>query len=114
MDFENGRLSWYLQAIDLTRKIARAYSIEASHDLFGWIVVERRWGRIGGAGRGERRAFATEGAAKSYVRSLLARRATAPRRIGVAYEVIEPVRAEVADPRTDRELDSESFGARSW
>ena len=91
MDDRNDPPVWHLRAIDPTRNIARAYVIEASRDLFGWIVVERRWGRIGRAGRGERRAFPTESAAEVHIRSLLARRATAPRRIGVAYEIVEPL-----------------------
>ena len=36
-----------LVALDPARNIRRRYSITASLDLFGMIVVETRWGRIG-------------------------------------------------------------------
>lgn len=106
MDYQNDPPVWHLRAIDPTRNIARAYFIEASRDLFGWIVVERRWGRIGGAGRGDRRAFPTASAAESHIRSLLARRATAPRRIGVAYEAVEPVSTRPTVHRSDQTQDA--------
>ena len=40
-----------LQRIDPARHMARFYSLEVEQDLFGRVVVVRRWGRIGTAGR---------------------------------------------------------------
>ena len=40
-----------LVAVDPARNIRRRYAIVASVDLFGMIVVETRWGRIGVAYR---------------------------------------------------------------
>ena len=39
-----------LVALDPARNIRRRYAIVASVDLFGMIVVETCWGRIGAAG----------------------------------------------------------------
>ena len=47
-----------LVALDPARNIRRRYSITASLDLFGMIVVEARWGRIGAHGQAQRHAFA--------------------------------------------------------
>lgn len=46
-----------LVALDPARNIWRRYSITASFDLFGMIVVETRWGRIGASGQAQRHAF---------------------------------------------------------
>ena len=40
-----------LAAIDPARNIRRHWSVVASIDLFGHVLVERRWGRIGTRGR---------------------------------------------------------------
>ena len=40
-----------LQRIDPARKMARFYSMDVERDLFGRVVLVRRWGRIGTAGR---------------------------------------------------------------
>lgn len=54
-------------------------------DLFGRVVVETAWGRIGAPGRTLTRSFVREDDACRYVRALLRRRAGAPRRIGTDY-----------------------------
>jgi predicted DNA-binding WGR domain protein len=40
-----------LQRIDPARNMARFYSMDVERDLFGRVVLVRRWGRIGTAGR---------------------------------------------------------------
>jgi predicted DNA-binding WGR domain protein len=54
-----------LWRIDPSRNMARFYSMAVERDLFGQVVLVRRWGRINGAGRtrldeyrGEGEAFA--------------------------------------------------------
>lgn len=41
----------YLERIDVNSNMARFYHLFAQIDLFGTIVVVRRWGRIGRSGR---------------------------------------------------------------
>ncbi|MBB3475432.1 WGR domain-containing protein [Sphingomonas sp. BK345] len=74
-----------LVAVDDALGMRRRWSVTAARDLFGRIVVETHWGRMGTRGRRLRRDFGDERAAARYVRALLARRATATRRLGVAY-----------------------------
>jgi predicted DNA-binding WGR domain protein len=40
-----------LRRIDPARNMARFYSLEVERDLFGRVVLVRRWGRLGTAGR---------------------------------------------------------------
>ncbi|RKF18977.1 WGR domain-containing protein [Altericroceibacterium spongiae] len=82
-------LQIYWRAEDPARNIARAYHLSVSHDLFGWICVETRWGRIGCTGQSQRRAFPEEQEARRYIRSIMRKRATAPARIGTAYRIVE-------------------------
>jgi hypothetical protein len=56
-------------------------------DLFGAWLVEMSYGRIGAMGRAKVRSFATMEDALAQVNACLRKRATAPRRIGVAYHV---------------------------
>lgn len=79
-----------LVAIDDVRGVRRRWSVIAARDLFGRIIVETRWGRLGTRGRWLRRDFGDERAAARYVRGLLVRRATAARRLGVAYQPVSP------------------------
>ncbi len=74
-----------LTARDPARGLARRWRVVAYRDLFGTLLVETQWGRIGRAGQRLVRAFADEAAALAHVRALLRRRAGAVRRIGVAY-----------------------------
>ncbi|MCE3519989.1 WGR domain-containing protein, partial [Escherichia coli] len=76
-----------LVAIDAERNIRRRWRIAAYRDLFGAVIVETGWGRIGATGRVLVRSFAEEADAARYVGALLARRRRAPGRIGVAYRV---------------------------
>jgi hypothetical protein len=61
----------------------------AAADLFGLWTAHVTFGPVGAAGRTMRHEFATEAAAVSFVRARLRRRATAIRRLGVAYRLVE-------------------------
>ncbi|WP_394646694.1 WGR domain-containing protein [uncultured Sphingomonas sp.] len=74
-----------LVARDAARGVHRRWRMQAMRDLFGRVVVETAWGRIGAPGRTLTRSFAGEADAARYVRALLRRRAGARRRIGVDY-----------------------------
>jgi predicted DNA-binding WGR domain protein len=74
-----------LTAIDPARNIRRRYRIAVDRDLFGGWVVETAWGRIGAAGSCARHRFDDAAEAARFVQRTLARRASAPRRIGAAY-----------------------------
>lgn len=74
-----------LIAVDPARNIHRRWSLIATRDLFGDILVETSWGRIGGRGRQLTKCFSNEAAALRYTRALLVRRLTAHRRLGVGY-----------------------------
>ncbi|WP_082992806.1 WGR domain-containing protein [Erythrobacter sp. QSSC1-22B] len=78
----------HLQAIDRTRNIARDYHLTASSDLFGWTIVERRWGRIGAKAKSTRTSFECEQDAAEFVTAIRRRRASAGRRIGVSYRPV--------------------------
>jgi predicted DNA-binding WGR domain protein len=66
----------------------RAYRIVAGRDLFGVWMVEMTYGRIGTLGRTKALSFDRVEDAVVAVQERLRRRATAPRRIGVAYRVL--------------------------
>ncbi|MGL5840145.1 MAG: WGR domain-containing protein [Sphingorhabdus sp.] len=78
-------LTFRLQALDPSRNIARGYRIEASIDLFGHWIVDLHWGRIGTRGQGRTVSFADGGKAEAFIRKVLQRRASAPKRIGINY-----------------------------
>ncbi|AKH44313.1 putative DNA-binding WGR domain protein [Altererythrobacter atlanticus] len=78
----------HLRAVDPARNVARRYEIVATAGLFGEIIVQVDWGRIGTRGQSRRLSFPSEGEAGDYVRTLLRRRNTAHRRIGVAYREV--------------------------
>jgi predicted DNA-binding WGR domain protein len=75
----------HLQAIDPARTIARDYQIDATTDLFGHIIVELHWGRIGTRTQTKAVSFAAEQAARRFIRSRLLKRKSAMKRIGVTY-----------------------------
>lgn len=64
----------------------RAYKLEIGRDLFRDWLVEVTFGRIGRAGRTLRFAARDLAEAQSIAGACLARRGSAPRRIGVGYE----------------------------
>ena len=63
-----GTRQW--RAVDPTRNIAREYSVRATVDLFGRIVVEQRWGRIGCEGWGKTTSFENPEATERYIARL--------------------------------------------
>ena len=67
----------------------RQYRVEVGRDLFGAWVMEISYGRIGTAGRSRSYVLRDEEEARHLIQTMLKRRATAPRRIGVAYRVRE-------------------------
>ena len=77
------RERWW--AVDPRRNIARNYELSMSTDLFGWTIVERRWGRIGTKGQGCCSSFADRTEAIRLVDSVRRRRASARKRLGVEY-----------------------------
>ena len=76
------------QAIGPAQNIAREYHLTVTLDLFGWTIVERRWGRIGCKGCSTQNSFPNAALAKRFVAAICRRRATAKGRIGVAYQPI--------------------------
>jgi len=77
----------YLEARDPTHNVHRAYSIAYGQDLFGNWVVETTYGRIGSKGRTIVTVVNNEDEALKHVQKALKRRQSAPKRIGVGYEV---------------------------
>jgi len=82
-----------LEARDPARGCFRAYRIDAGTDLFGDWLVDVTYGRIGSSGRTVRHVTGSEVEARKFFRRCLQRRATAPRRIDVAYRL-----SELSDP----------------
>jgi predicted DNA-binding WGR domain protein len=98
-------LSIRLEARSLPHRCHRAYEIAVSVDLFGAWLVEMSYGRIGTAGRTKARSFSTPEEAAAQVKVCLRKRASAPRRIGVAYRVRSAARAPAwCDPDLDERL----------
>lgn len=79
------KLSLDLIAVDPTRNIRRRWSLVSTRDLFGEILVETSWGRIGARGKQLTKCFPDEATALRYARALLAHRHSAQRRLGVGY-----------------------------
>ncbi len=77
-----------LVAVDPARNVRRRWSLIAARDLFGHVLVETSWGRIGRRGRHLARSFTDDAAALRYIRMLLARRRGAERRLGVGYATV--------------------------
>ncbi|MDO8986347.1 WGR domain-containing protein [Cypionkella sp.] len=48
-----------LHRIDPDQNMARYYRVEALSDLFGAVIVERRWGRIGSRGQFRQTTYAS-------------------------------------------------------
>jgi hypothetical protein len=78
-----------LEARVLAHGCFRAYRIEAGTDLLGEWLVDVTYGCIGTLGRRIRYLAHGEADARRIVRHCLQRRATAPRRIGVGYQLRE-------------------------
>ena len=59
-----------LRKVDPTQNMARFYSLEIERDLFGRIVLVRRWGRLGTAGKTRLDEHTGEGDALAALRAL--------------------------------------------
>jgi predicted DNA-binding WGR domain protein len=68
--------------------MAREYHLWVDTDLFGWITLERRWGRIGTRGQGTTISFPDKEDADRMADSVRERRTTALRRNGVSYHEV--------------------------
>lgn len=53
-----------LHRIDPDFNMARFYRVEVTPDLFGQVIVERRWGRIGGRGQYRRASYPSTSSAE--------------------------------------------------
>jgi predicted DNA-binding WGR domain protein len=78
-----------LHAVDKTRNCRRSYRLVVERDLLGDWLVRLAFGRIGARGRIIIALAADEAEARRVARAILRRRASAPRRIGVAYRPVE-------------------------
>ena len=78
-----------LHARNQATRCARCYRITAGPDLFGCWLVTITYGRIGAAGRALHVSATDEANARKIVRRRLQRRATAPKRISVSYNVLD-------------------------
>lgn len=74
-----------LQARSPCNSIARSWQLDIKQDLFGWTIVSWQWGRLGGSTTTKSAAFPDSAGAQRFARKLLARRDSAPRRIGIPY-----------------------------
>ncbi|PYE94858.1 putative DNA-binding WGR domain protein [Rhizobium sp. PP-F2F-G38] len=61
----------HLERCDPSRNMARFYALSLEPSLFGEIVLVRRWGPIGSAGRSRVEFFADERAATAAMMALL-------------------------------------------
>jgi predicted DNA-binding WGR domain protein len=83
-----------LEARSTAHRCLRAYEIVVGADLFGAWMVEMSYGRIGTPGRTKVRTFSTTEEAQVQVDVCLRKRASAPRRSGVAYRLRRAIRSE--------------------
>ncbi len=60
-----------LHRIDPDLNMARFYRVELMSDLFGQVIVERRWGRIGGRGQYRLASYPTTSSAEAAASSLV-------------------------------------------
>ena len=77
-----------LEAVDLARNMERGYQLSVQRDLFGHFTIDQLWGRLGTKGQSRRVSFADQRSAKSFLRQVIKRCATAKRRNVVAYRVV--------------------------
>jgi predicted DNA-binding WGR domain protein len=78
-----------MRAVDRSRNVLRGWRCEVGTDLLGGVTVTVLFGRLGTKGRALQRTVGGEAEAMRLLRRALARRATAERRIGVGYQVVE-------------------------
>ena len=78
----------YMRAHDPERNVDRDWECLVTPDLFGNVIVQTNWGRVGEKGCRTVRIFPDETSALRHYRKLLRRRATARLRIGTSYRII--------------------------
>ena len=61
-----------LRRVDPNANVARFYALMIEHDLFGHVVLVRRWGRVGTRGRERSDPHADEAAAAEAMEKLAA------------------------------------------
>lgn len=79
----------HLEARHPSLNLARVYSIDLTQDLFGDWILKTTYGRIGSGGQTKCYAFKTAEAALPKVKSILSKRASAPRRLACHYQLID-------------------------
>lgn len=77
-----------LEAVDEKRNCRRHWRAEIGRDLLGDLVLSVTYGRLGCSGRTVRYPVSDAARGSALLRQALRRRASAPRRIGVAYRVV--------------------------
>lgn len=99
--------SVYLQRHDASRNMARFYHVEVSTDLFGTVLLSRRWGRIGTRGQG--RAVAVESKDQAIAAAVLLERSKRLRGYigGVGLRPREP--GAIGDGRHARQVANHSL-----
>ncbi len=63
-----------MRRVDPARNMLRFYSLDVERDLFGRVVLVRRWGRIGTAGKVRLDEYPAESAALAAIQALQARK----------------------------------------
>jgi len=79
-----------LEARNPARNVARFYTLEASRDLLGDLVLTLTSGRIGTSGCRRVLAVGDEAAVQQEIARRLRRRRSAPKRLGCEYERVYP------------------------
>ena len=60
-----------LHRVDPDLNMARFYRVEVLPDLFGEVIVERRWGRIGGTGQSRTASYRSTSSAEAAASRLI-------------------------------------------
>ena len=60
-----------LHRVDPDLNMARFYRVEVLPDLFGEVIVERRWGRIGGRGQCQSASYRSTSLAEAAASNLI-------------------------------------------
>lgn len=60
-----------LHRVDPDLNMARFYRVEVLPDLFGEVIVERRWGRIGGRGQSHSASYRSTSLAEAAASRLI-------------------------------------------
>ena len=63
-----------MRRVDPARNMQRFYSLDVERDLFGRVVLVRRWGRVGTAGKVRLDEYLGEGAALAAMQALQAKK----------------------------------------